>query len=224
MQKGNWNELLKQSRHHLRYPNEYLVSFCLRNFKKGFKVLDLGCGAGRHTKLLAENGFDFYACDYAKSGIEATKELLKGTISSTSLIDERLVVADMVSLPYENEFFDGLVCQGVLMYTTKESLELTVQEIYRILKKGAFAYFAVKNKGDYRYENGIKSDDFNVIINETDKTRSAYCENGNAWHFFDKDEIEKVYSKFSKLEVNEIIKSHANSSYKDSNYEIIVQK
>lgn len=41
------------------------------------KILDLGCGIGRHAILFAENGFKVDACDLSQDGIEKLNKLKK---------------------------------------------------------------------------------------------------------------------------------------------------
>ena len=42
------------------YPVSYITDFAFKNFKPGGRVLDLGCGMGRHVKFLAQFGFDAF--------------------------------------------------------------------------------------------------------------------------------------------------------------------
>jgi 2-polyprenyl-3-methyl-5-hydroxy-6-metoxy-1,4-benzoquinol methylase len=37
------------------------------------RILDLGCGSGRHVIYFAKKGFDVYGIDVAKEGIKITK-------------------------------------------------------------------------------------------------------------------------------------------------------
>jgi 2-polyprenyl-3-methyl-5-hydroxy-6-metoxy-1,4-benzoquinol methylase len=38
------------------------------------KILDLGCGTGRHSIFFASEGFEVFATDISKTGIEIAKE------------------------------------------------------------------------------------------------------------------------------------------------------
>ncbi len=54
---NEWNSLHRESRFRPRYPEDDVVRWLFSNISKGGMVLDDGCGAGRHIKLLVENGY-----------------------------------------------------------------------------------------------------------------------------------------------------------------------
>ncbi|HID0754288.1 TPA: class I SAM-dependent methyltransferase [Campylobacter jejuni] len=214
-----WHELHADKRHQPRYPSNDLVSFVFRNFKSGDKILDLGCGAGRHVKFLAENGFKAFGVDYSENGIKAAQELLK-----TYNLQADLKVSSVDDIPYEDESFDGLLCYGVLYYNSKEVIEKAAKEIYRVLKKGSMSYVAVRNMDDYRYKNNEKKSKYEVIIQESDKNRSASCEDGMQMYFFDNDEVQRIFKDFKNIEINRLKTSYANDSFADENFVVILRK
>lgn len=57
------------------YPFSDVVSFCNNNFSlvKDLTALDIGCGSGVHSFLLAEMGFKVYAFDSSKTIIDYAK-------------------------------------------------------------------------------------------------------------------------------------------------------
>ena len=214
-----WINLHKEKRHQPRYPHQLAVSFALRTFQKGGKILDLGCGAGRHTKFLAENGFMAYGCDYSPNGIKASQELL-----ASKNLKANFEIASVDALPYENDFFDGLICFGVLYYNDKESIQKAANEIFRVLKKGAKALIIVRSLEDYRYENAKKLSKYEVIIQENNQNRSAFKENDMPMYFFDKDEVKRVFHCFKNIQINRIRTSFDNDSYADDDFVIICEK
>lgn len=214
-----WINLHKQKRHQPRYPHQLVVSFALRTFKQGGAILDLGCGAGRHVKFLAENGFKAYGCDYSSSGIQASQELL-----ASANLKANFEIASVDNLPYDDEFFDGLICFGVLYYNDKQSIQKAASEIFRVLKKGSKALILVRTLEDYRYEKAKKLSKYEVIIQENDEKRSAFKENDMPMYFFDKDEVKRVFYHFKNLEINRIRTSFDNDSYADDDFVIICEK
>ena len=45
--------------------------------RRGFKkILDLGCGTGRHAIFLAQNGFEVYATDISNTGLAIAKKYI----------------------------------------------------------------------------------------------------------------------------------------------------
>lgn len=64
------------------------------------RVLDIGCGAGRHLAALVEMGFEAI-------GIDLSEPLLAEAAQRPELAD-RLIRADMRDLPFTNEFDLGL--------------------------------------------------------------------------------------------------------------------
>ena len=214
-----WINLHKQKRPQPRYPHQLVVSFALCTFKQGGAILDLGCGAGRHLKFLAENGFEAYGCDYSSSGIKASQELL-----ASANLKANFEIASVDNLPYDDEFFDGLICFGVLYYNDKQSIQKAASEIFRVLKKGSKALILVRNLEDYRYEKAKKLSKYEVIIQENDEKRSAFKENDMPMYFFDKDEVKRVFYHFKNLEINRIRTSFDNDSYADDDFVIICEK
>ena len=60
-----WNEL-----------SEDVYYYVHRWKEQGFsKILDLGCGKGRHSIMFAQNGFDVSSLDLSESGIKNLHEI-----------------------------------------------------------------------------------------------------------------------------------------------------
>ncbi|AHV98829.1 class I SAM-dependent methyltransferase [Paenibacillus sabinae] len=94
------------------------------------KILDLGCGTGRHTYYLVDKGFNVHACDISETGIEITKELLERSEKSNA----EYSIQNMYSMTLEDNIFDGVLCIWVQGHGVREEIQKGINEIYRILK------------------------------------------------------------------------------------------
>lgn len=100
-------------------------------------VLDLGCGPGTFSRLLAQKGFSVYATDYSSKVIEIAK---KRTINER--IDYR--AGDIYNLPFSDNFFDIIICLGV--FQTVDNLQPAFDEIASKLKPGGIFVLTALNR------------------------------------------------------------------------------
>jgi ubiquinone/menaquinone biosynthesis C-methylase UbiE len=220
MQK-KWEELHQRARFRPKYPAESVVQFVLRNFKrdKQNKILDLGCGAGRHVCFLAEENFDTFGTDISKDGLAYTQEVL-----SRKKLQATLKVGSVSDIPFADEHFDGIICYAVLYYCKAQEIKKAVDEIYRVLKPGGLVYLEVRNTDDYRYGKGEKIEDNTFIICEDNVKKCAYNESGMVMHFFLEEEIRQLFKCFSSVMIDRICESHENGQYFDNNFKIVLEK
>lgn len=216
-----WNALHQEPRFKPKYPSELVVQYVFRNFKRErtTKVLDLGCGAGRHAFFMANEGFSVYGLDGSKSGIEHTELLFE-----QHKLQGEFKVGDFAELPYKNDFFDGIICYGVLYYSNYESIKKCCDEMYRILKVGGKALIVVRSVNDYRYNKGKEVEKNTFMICEEDEGKCASNETGMIMHFFEKDEIKELFKAFKIIEIDKIIETHGNETFQDYNYIVQLEK
>lgn len=119
--------------------------------------LDLGCGLGRHSVLMAQNGFCVSAFDISDVALDRTKKWADSLGLSLGLSK-----GDMVSLPYADGAFDCLMCKNVISHTDTEGVRKTVSEIFRVLKNGGECYVTVASKADGGFSAGGDTVDENT--------------------------------------------------------------
>lgn len=216
-----WEKLHAVPRYRPIYPSEIVVQFVFKNFPRNSnaKILDLGCGAGRHLLFLAQESYDAYGTDISKEGLLFSKKLLK-----EKNLDAHLFVANASSLPFCDNFFDGLISYGVLYYCMKDEIIKSIKEIHRVLKPNGKANIIVRNTNDHRYGKGEEIEENTFIINEENIDKSSHSENGMAMHFFTEDEVKELFCDFSKLSVDIIGQSFENQDYYDNDFIINVAK
>ena len=109
-------------------PDDRIASFATQ-LTPGSRVLDLGCGVGRHALMYAANGFQVDALDAAQEGLD---ELQSAAKLADLQIDTHL--AKMDTLPFEDETFDHVLSFNVIYHADEEILSRTISEIHRVLR------------------------------------------------------------------------------------------
>ena len=96
------------------------------------KVLDVGCGAGFFTILLAKAGYHVTGIDLTQEMIVKAQELIR--LNGPFEGNAEVTVMDAEQLSFEDETFDAIVTRN-LTWTLPHPVE-AYQEWYRVLKKG----------------------------------------------------------------------------------------
>lgn len=106
------------------------IVFEIFNLKEG-RVLDAACGPAVYTKRLSELGLDVYGVDSSEKMVEIARgKRFKNASFSVGRADR---------LNFEDSFFDGVLCVGLLEYL--DDIEGTVRELARVTRKGGTAIF-----------------------------------------------------------------------------------
>ena len=71
-----------------RLVDENVVAIAeLLKSKRASRVLDFGCGTGRHTVYLAKTGFNVYGFDWSENAVAvATKELSRQGLNASVVV------------------------------------------------------------------------------------------------------------------------------------------
>lgn len=100
------------------------------------EVLDLGCGSGRDTVTLSENGFYVTAMD-------GSEEMCR--------LAEVHTDQDVLCMTYEemdfDEVFDGIWACASLVHLTEDEMKRVLKKLVCALQKGGVLYFSV-HKGE----------------------------------------------------------------------------
>jgi len=104
----------------------YMIDLMHRHGVK--RVLDVGCGTGRVSKILLDAGFDVI-------GIEPVEALLLEA-ERKGMPKERLVLGSGLQLPFPDASFDAVCEFGVLHHV--EHPNVVVREMLRVSKTGIF--------------------------------------------------------------------------------------
>lgn len=109
-------------------------------------VIDVGCGGGRYSRYIKQKGMNIIAVDKYK---EMAYSLKYDNIS--------FLQANMDNIPINDEKFDLILSIGVIHNAkNKNEFKKTIEEFYRILKKGMYVILSV-------FTNDVITDDLTYI-------------------------------------------------------------
>ena len=128
-------------------PYLEFVSFMAAWNPKG-RVLDVGCGQGRDSLFLAEQGYSVTGIDASQVGIAQMLEL-----ASAQNLDIQGIVADLFTYDFTDDY-DVIVLDSILHFG-KEGIEgelRLLENLCRILKdKGIICLFVHKSKAKEKH-------------------------------------------------------------------------
>jgi SAM-dependent methyltransferase len=181
-----WDNHYTREKSKLNYPDEYLVRMLSKEIRENQtlqngKALDLGCGSGRHLKLL--NDFNFNSVIGADLSFHALK-----------FCDGMLMVCDNIKLPIKNESIDIIIAWGSLHYNYKSETPKMITEILRILKKSGIFLGTLRSSRDTYLKKGtnLGNDVWQTSLTDIEGSISA---------FFCEEEINSIFSQFETVQL-----------------------
>lgn len=176
----------------------------VNSLTSGCHVLDAGCGNGKNMQIRM-NDIKYTGCDISEKLVEICKKK-----------ELNVILANIKALPFDNEFFDAVVCIAVLHHIALEQDRLgALEELLRVLKPGGkllFQVWAREQELTSRFiPIQIKKNDFFVTWKSNDEIIKRY------YHLFSEVEIKILLSQLYNIKVISI-------SYEKDNWSIILQK
>ncbi|WP_407687029.1 class I SAM-dependent methyltransferase [Mycobacterium sp. HUMS_1102779] len=103
----------------------------------GTRVIDVGCGAGRHAFEAYRRGADVVAFDRDESELRGVETILRAmgeTGEAPPDASAKAVAGDALSLPYADETFDCVIASEILEHVPQD--DAAIAELIRVLKVG----------------------------------------------------------------------------------------
>ncbi len=117
--------------HNHWYP---LIEMAISKYCKRKMVLDLGCGTGVYTQIVAENTDRVLGLDISEVMLSYAK---------SRHLNLRLVLADAHHIPSEDKSIDTVVCIGLFEYIQRATV---LKEINRVLRSDGICIISVPNR------------------------------------------------------------------------------
>ena len=104
----------------------------------GSRTLDIGCGPGIMVEQLLESGSEAFGVDIAEGMISECEKSFSGNPNA------HFSVGQIENLEFDDEFFDSVVCMGVVEYIADD--DIAVKEMARVTKPGGQVIITVPNR------------------------------------------------------------------------------
>ena len=226
-QEKEWDQAYKNKDNFVFYPHEEIIRFVSRYIRKRIdfdnfrdahvnassaKVLDVGCGVGRHVKFLNDYKLDGYGVDLSPFAIEEAGRLFD--LQGLPQLKQKLRVAGVDETNFDDASFDFALSHGVFDSMHFEVAQSGINEMSRILKPGGLMYLDVVS-GD---ETG-RSAAF-----DGEETVSTQHEEGTVQSYFNVNKIERLLGgKFEIVELALIKREDVQLGRHHSRYHVVIK-
>ncbi|OGO21019.1 MAG: hypothetical protein A2Z14_12705 [Chloroflexi bacterium RBG_16_48_8] len=207
-----WNNLFSNGEFVWKEPHEWVIRI-LPSLEKlsGNRVLDLGCGAGRHVVFLRKHAYVSHGTDHAFAGLlSARKWLLEEGFPMN------LSQSQMDRLPYATSSFDAVVCLYVIYHGTVKKIESVFQEIRRVLGPDGLSLVTFISDRHHRYGCGEEIEANTFITN-------IGADAGIPHHFCGEEEIVRMVEEFEIVEL-ELLEGMNEDGLLESHWAMLLKK
>lgn len=166
------------------------------------RALDIGCGQGRHTFLLADNGFDSYGIDFLERPINEAQTRSR----SEGNKNVHFKVMDALHLDFPDNYFDVIIDWSVLDHIYPKDWQQYLQNVLRVLKKDGF----------------MSLTEFSSLDKRIVDPQHNFRDEADYDHFFREDEIRDLFSK--DFNILQIIQNELNTTSHFAMINILMQK
>jgi len=180
-QKDAWNQFYGSNPRPWRGTISNKIRF---PFRKGDLVLDIGCGTGKTSSALIEEGYRVIGVDISDVATDICRRMYGDKMS--------VICTSADSIPIDPYSVDGIVMIHVLEHMNEDELKASADEAYRILSCGGKMFVRVFHKDDMRSGKG-ESIDGGIVRG-----------NGIRYRYFTEDELRNVFKRFSEVSTERI--------------------
>lgn len=212
MNSSEWNLHYTRDRSSLTYPDENLVRLLSHELNErrgtGLRVLDSGCGSGRHLFMLRRSGIEFATgSDYSLNALAICK----------NAGEKLLVNCDNRQLPFKDSTFDIIIAWGSLHYSVKDETRNMVNELFRILSPDGSILATLRRDNDTYLRTGEH------LGNNQWCTKLGDLE-GSIVSFYSEDEVRRLFGDTDTLKLGFMERSIVGDTSKVISHWVISAK
>ena len=223
-----WDEAYRRGDNFLFYPNEEVVRFFARHiakrtgitevsFRDGFssssRVLDFGCGIGRHVRFLLDLTLDAEGIDLSSEAVAVGRRWLAGDGYPDAA--GRLTAGDGRALPYPDASFDVAVSHGVLDSMPFDMALACIADLARVVRPGGLFYLDLISGDDSDCTPGFAGE---MVVEKAH-------ERGTVQSYFDEAKIGRLLAgRFAVRELVLVRRAVLNPPNHGSRFHIVAER
>lgn len=153
-------------------------------------ALDLGCGNGKYLVFLQKAGFKVTGVDSSPTAIKLARKMLGKRAE--------LFVADIYTSPIIKKKYDLVISIATIQHARKSAIKKLISRIYKSLPMNGKVFITFPRMSSLRR--------WEIFEEKKQIAPGTYIplfgpEKGLPHSFFEKDELEKLFSRFKKAEI-----------------------
>lgn len=186
-QKRYFEEAYRSGKHGwpVSEPAPFVVEFMqsVRRKNSVDRVLDIGCGEGRHTILFAQSGYTTVGIDLQPLAIQRA---LQFTRARKIRKDPGFLVGSVFSLPFRENAFDVLIDYGCLHHIRKPDFPRYLNSTVPLLKPAGYFLLSCFSTR-FKHEPGER------------RTRDWLVHRGHYDRFFRKTDFQRLFGRHYEI-------------------------
>ncbi|TBL73002.1 class I SAM-dependent methyltransferase [Paenibacillus thalictri] len=227
-QKKEWETSYLNRDNFVFYPHEEVIRFTSKYIRKRIglnefketqnqfahpKVLDLGCGIGRHVIYLSQMELDAYGVDLSEYAVDTAKGW--ASQQGISQLEEKIKVGDIRSLPWDDGFFHYAVSHGVLDSMHFKIARDAVKDLFRVMVPGGLFYCDLVSGDDSSHSREFCGED--IVAEDHEK--------GTVQSYFNYEKLVDLFNGyFEFVEVLLIRKENIHTGSFISRYHLVLRR
>jgi SAM-dependent methyltransferase len=154
-------------------------------------VLDLGSGRGQASFLCADLGMKAIGLDFVEELTEKNNQFSKEHGYAGKVAFK---TGNVLSIPFQEESFDSVVDICTFQHIFPKDWHVYAEEVFKVLKPGGFLFLVELSRQTEHF----------LSFEPSQETTGNFESEGLLYHFFDKREIEEIFSFGFSLIKNEV--------------------
>jgi SAM-dependent methyltransferase len=137
---ADWNTIFKREGRFFQKPQEDMIGIlALLKRSKAERILDLGCGSGRHVVLFARKGLNVTGLDISSEALRLARRWMRD-----EGLRARFVKASCFEpFPFTDGSFDAIVSVQVIHHARHADIRRSIKEMRRVLRPGGLLFVSV---------------------------------------------------------------------------------